>query len=177
MHISVNIWTMRSLWILTPTERHLPERSVLTIGASALERPGRRPDHGHFCRRYHVDSNWTEKTKNLSPSPNLVARELNFTVPWRHNSKKSHEICGEIISADSLLLSVVNSIVIHNYIQACTQDVFSIINLVKSWKKFLAPSGAQEILISVRSFICLIKSVLELTIFIFLSQVSLRSRR
>ena len=36
---------------------------------------------------------------------------------------------------------------------------------------FLAPSGAQEM----QMFVCPVKSVLEFTIFIFLSQVSLRS--
>ena len=40
---------------------------------------------------------------------------------------------------------------------------------------FLAPSVAQEMQISVRLSVCPMKSVLEITIFIFLSQVSLRS--
>ena len=39
---------------------------------------------------------------------------------------------------------------------------------------FLAPSVAQEMQISVRLSVCPMKSVLEITIFIFLSQVSLR---
>ena len=40
---------------------------------------------------------------------------------------------------------------------------------------FLAPLGAQEMQIFVRSSVCPMKSVLELKIFIFLSQDSLRS--
>ena len=40
---------------------------------------------------------------------------------------------------------------------------------------FLAPSGAQEMLMFVRLSFCLMKVCLELSFFIFLSQVSLRS--
>ena len=39
----------------------------------------------------------------------------------------------------------------------------------------LAPSGAQEMQMFVRLSVCLMKSVLEFSIFSFLSQVSLRS--
>ena len=82
-----------------------------------------------------------------------------------------------------------NSFIPQNYISrskslSSISALTKIINkanfILNSWfeiKKvvFLAPSGAQEMQMFVSSSVCLMKSVLELTIFIFLYQASLRT--